>query len=253
MFVPKGKPAVSDPTGVKQAVIDAVTAFQAVHPRTLQRRLGPSEVGDPCARQIAYKLMEFPENPDRGIDPWPSFLGIAAHARLADALEHDNKRAPGTWVTERRLTLPGIVDGGSGQSDAYYRPSLTTVDWKVLGNTSYDEIAKNGPGHKYRVQGHTYGLGWTVAGYKVEHVGIGVFGRAKPLTSMFVWSEPFNPQLAIEALQRVADIRKVVDWLQQQQTSMWQIPRVDIVPPSPGKSCFYCEFRGDPLKGWCDA
>jgi hypothetical protein len=247
-FAPKGHPAVADLTGCRAAVIEAVTAFQAIHPRTLQRALGPSEVGEECVRQLAYKLLEHPENPARGIDPWPSFLGIAAHARLADALDHDNTLHPGRWVTERRLRIPGIRDGGSGQSDAYFAPTFTTVDWKVLGNTTFQELANNGPGRKYRAQGHIYGLGWTAAGYRVDRVAIGAFGRAKPLSAMFVWSEPFNPAYAAAELQRVADVRAVVEWLQSRG-----VVSPEVIPPTPGGSCFFCEYYGNPALGFCAA
>lgn len=235
-----------DPTGCRDAVIDAVNGIQASHPRTLQRALGPSEVGDPCARQLAYKLMGFPEVDHRQIDQWPSFLGIAAHARLADALELVNRERPGTWVTERRLHIPGVLDGGKGTSDAYYSPTYTTIDWKVLGDTKHREILTQGPGRKYRAQGHIYGLGWAAAGFRVDWVALGVFGRAKPLSGMYVWSEPFNPELAAAELRRVGDIRTVVDWLQRQG-----VGTVDVVPSTPGDGCFYCPFRGDPRNGHC--
>ncbi len=208
-FTPKGKPPPpTDPTGTRAAVIAAIEAQAASHPRTVQRALGPSEVGADCARQLAYKMSGLDENEGRYIDPWPSFLGIAAHARLAEALELWNRTYPGTWVTERRLYIPGIHDGGSGQSDAYFAPTFTTIDWKVLGDTSHRELVSTGPSRKYRTQGHVYGLGWSAAGFRVDHVAIGAFGRAKRLSGLHVWSEPFNPSLALAELQRVADNRK---------------------------------------------
>lgn len=246
-FAPKGQAAVADPTGTRAAVIDAVRGFSAAHPRTLQRALGPSEVGEDCARQLAYKLIDHPENETRGDDPWPSFLGIAAHARLADALDWDNQRRPGTWIIERRLNIPGVHDGGSGQSDAYYTPTFTTVDWKVLGETTYRKLRDVGPSRKYRTQGHVYGLGWAAAGHRVDWVGIGAFGRSKPLSGMFVWAEPFNPELAAAELHRVSEVRTVVDWLIGQGTT-----NVDAVPATPGDGCFYCPFRGDPRQGFCE-
>ena len=30
-------------------------------PRSLQKRIGPSEVGDPCERKLSYKLLDWPE------------------------------------------------------------------------------------------------------------------------------------------------------------------------------------------------
>lgn len=248
-FAPKGKPAVADPTGARQAVIAAVEGFSAIHPRTLQRELGPSEVGEPCARQIAYKLMDGPENPHRRIDPWPSFLGIATHARLDSALQWQNTQQPGTWLTERKVHIPGVRDGGRGTSDAYYAPTFTTIDWKVLGDTTFTQLQQGGMAGnpKYRAQGHIYGLGWAAMGLRVDWVALGIFGRAKPLSSMFVVAERFNPAYAAAQLQRVSRIRVVVDWLRAQGTS-----NVDIVPATPGKGCYYCPYRGDPAAGYCN-
>jgi len=248
-FAPKGKPAVADVTGCRAAVVAAVEAFSAVHPRTLQRELGPSEVGEPCARQIGYKLMDGPESPSRKPDPWPSFLGIAGHARLDLTLQWWEARHPGTWLTERRVKIPGVRDGGRGTSDALYLPTLTTIDWKILGDTTFTELQRGGlAGHrKYRAQGHIYGLGWAAMGYPVQHVALGIFGRSKPLSSMYVLSEPFDPAYAASELRRVGDIRKVVEWLKGQGTT-----NVSIIPPTPGKGCFYCPYRGDGAQGYCE-
>ena len=248
-FAPKGAPAVADPTGARAAVISAVEGFSAVHPRTLQRELGPSEVGEPCARQLAYKLMDGPENPGRRIDPWPSFLGVAGHARLEKTLEWDNARSPGTWLTERRVHIPGVRDGGRGTSDALYVPTNTVIDWKILGDTTFRQLELEGfkASRKYKAQGHIYGLGWAAAGHRVDWVALGIFGRAKPLSSMFVVAEPFDPAFAAAELGRVSDVRRVVEWLKAQGTS-----DVSIVPPTPGKGCYYCPYRGAARDGYCE-
>ena len=248
-FAPRGATAVADPTGARAAIVDVVERFSAIHPRTLQRDLGPSEVGEPCARQLAYKLMDGPENPDRRIDPWPSFLGIAAHARLSDALDWAESQRPGTWLTERRVSIPGVRDGGRGTSDALYLPTMTVVDWKVLGDTTFRELQASGiqGNRKYRTQGHVYGLGWAAAGYPIAHVALGIFGRSKPLLSMFVTSEPFDPAYAARELARVRDVRKVVEWLRSQGSS-----DVTVVPPTPGKGCYYCPYRGSARLGYCE-
>lgn len=248
-FAAKGQAAIADPTGARAAVIAAVQDLSDAHPRTLQRTLGPSEVGEPCARQIAFKLMNTEPSPGRRIDPWPSFLGIAAHARIDLALQRQNLQQPGTWLTERRVTIPGVRDGGNGTSDAYYAPTFTTIDWKVLGDTTFTELRSlKLEGHrKYRAQGHIYGLGWAAMGLRVDWVALGIFGRSKPLSAMYVLAEPFDPAYAASELHRVADIRKVVDWLKASGTS-----DVALVPPAPGKGCYYCPYRGAAKEGYCE-
>jgi hypothetical protein len=245
-FVPKGRAAEpEDTTGLKQLVVDVVNNVQAYHPRTLQRKLGPSEIGEDCPRQLAYKISNHPEVPYRVADQLPSFLGIAAHARMAEACELWNRAHPGTWIIEKRVSVPGILDGGEGTGDAFHVPSGTVLDWKFLGDTTYRKIQTLGPGRKYRSQVHTYGLGWTFKGYRVNRVAIGVFGRSKPLSGMFVWAEEFRPDVAWHELKRVQDIRTIVEWVQQRGGHM------DLIPAVPGDGCFWCPFRGEPAQGFC--
>jgi hypothetical protein len=168
------------------------------------------------------------------------------HARIADALEYYNRTHPGTWITEHRLTIPGVRDGGQGTGDAYYCPTFTTIDWKVLGDTAHRELVQDGPSRKYRAQGHIYGLGWSALGYRVDWVAIGAFGRAKPLSGLHVWYERFDPAYAAAELERVRGIRRVTDWITEHNGD------VRILPAVPGKSCYYCPFRGDPRHGFCE-
>src|SRR4051812_13516148 len=57
--------------------------------RTLQRHLGPSELGHPCDRQVVGKLAGLPTT-NHVVDPWPSVLGTATHAWLAEAFTKAN-------------------------------------------------------------------------------------------------------------------------------------------------------------------
>ena len=72
----------------KQAVYDVIRGAIANHPRSLQKRIGPSEIGTPCDRRIGYKLLGQDENP-RG-DAWKPTVGTAVHGWLEKALEDAN-------------------------------------------------------------------------------------------------------------------------------------------------------------------
>ena len=55
-------------------------------PRSQQKRIGLSEVGQPCVRRNAYKLLDWAQtNPKT--DPWPSISGTAIHSWLADCFK----------------------------------------------------------------------------------------------------------------------------------------------------------------------
>jgi hypothetical protein len=68
------------------------TALRA--PRSLQRRIGPSEVGADCDRRLAYKLSDWPEVAADG-DPIASVLGTAFHAWMEEAFAEREKASPG--------------------------------------------------------------------------------------------------------------------------------------------------------------
>ncbi|MGH3099293.1 MAG: hypothetical protein ACRDMV_25210 [Streptosporangiales bacterium] len=70
----------------------AIAYDVANKPRSLQKTLGPSEVGEECQRKLAYKLLDWDPKPNTRIDPLPSFIGTAAHEAIAAVLEQVNDR-----------------------------------------------------------------------------------------------------------------------------------------------------------------
>ena len=123
----------------KQAVYDVIRGAIANHPRSLQKRIGPSEIGTPCDRRIGYKLLGQDENP-RG-DAWKPTVGTAVHAWLETAAENANLAqvisAGGLigdhqleWVTEQSVTVGYLHDGTAitGSADLYHRPTATLID-----------------------------------------------------------------------------------------------------------------------------
>jgi hypothetical protein len=87
----------------EQARVDLMDAIRhkiTHHPRSLQKRIGPSEIGNPCDRRIGYKLLGQPENP-RG-DAWKPTIGTAVHAWLEEALDDDDALAVVVGELRRR-------------------------------------------------------------------------------------------------------------------------------------------------------
>ena len=70
---------------LKSAILHAASNA----PRSRQREIGPSEVGEPCLRRLAYKVAGTEPTNDGG-DPWRPVVGTAAHAWLADSLDLAN-------------------------------------------------------------------------------------------------------------------------------------------------------------------
>lgn len=235
-------------------------------PRHLQRRIGPSEIGHPCTRQLAGKLLQLdPINLDG--DPLPSWLGTAGHSRFELAVELDNdtiidKRATyeadhgdigaprctflgeftgdrdpmalGRWLSERRVT---VRDGLTGTADLYDTWTNTVVDLKFPGKTTFDHYRKNGPSPEYRVQGHAYGRGYRNEGFPVERIAIWFLPRSGRLVDSFVWSEAYNDAIVDAILARLDNITLALDALDIDEHP----ERLNLLPKKP-HDCLFCPF-----------
>jgi hypothetical protein len=177
----------------------------AAHPRSLQKRIGPSEIGIECDKRIIYKLAGVPE-PDRGV-AWKPAIGTAVHAQLEQWFEQANTAAGMTrWVTENSVFVGMIGDTPLvGSCDLFDVSTGTVIDWKIVGPKQILDYRANGPSQQYRVQAHAYGLGYfNDAGWGVpKNVGIMFLPRDGELSKRYFWHEPWNPALALDALNRV--------------------------------------------------
>lgn len=212
---------------------EVVMVAEASSARTLQKAIGPSEIGDPCDRAIAYKLAGVePTNTDR--DNWLATLGTAGHAWLADAFQLANDRAGyERFLIEQRVNADGI----EGTSDLFDTLTGTVIDHKILGVTSLRKIASGDIPPKYHVQLHTYGLGITRLGYQVNSVALAAYPRSDNLRGDFsgkglhVHVEPWQPLIAHAARRRVEAIGKAV-----------AVVPPGVLPARPSDDCRYCPF-----------
>lgn len=199
------------PDLVKAELLHLIKATVNNHPRSLQRRIGPSEVGHPCARRIGYKLLDIDENPSDDT-PWLPTIGTAVHAWLEDAFTqanaaHDHAR----WLTELRVDVGSIAGTAiTGSCDLYDRVTATAVDWKIVGPTQLTKYKAKGPGGQYRDQIHLYGRGLTRRGLPVDNVAIAFLPRNGELSSAYIWHEAYDENVALAALQRAEGIATAV-------------------------------------------
>lgn len=188
-------------------------------PRSLQERIGPSEIGIPCARRIGYKLAQVEPVNDRGV-PWKPFIGTAVHAALADILTAANQTlgempaAAGggpRFLIEQKVTVGQILgEDIDGSCDVFDRASNTVIDWKIVGGDQLAKYRRNGPGEQYRVQAHAYARGWQARGHVVQYVAVFFLPRDRELDKAYFWSEPYDETVAPKALDRVEGIAKLV-------------------------------------------
>lgn len=177
------------------------------HPRSLQKRIGPSEIGKPCDRWILHKLNGDGE-PDRG-PAWKPAIGTAVHDQLERWFDEANRGGGEVeqteWITEWQVTV-GTIGGTSitGHSDLFHVPTGTVIDHKIVGPKQLTKYRIHGPSEQYRVQAHLYGKGFTDDGGwgPCRTVAIAFLPRDGELQNAVFWSEPYNPHLAGEAMLR---------------------------------------------------
>jgi hypothetical protein len=177
------------------------------HPRSLQTRIGPSEIGRPCDRWILHKLNGDGE-PDRG-PAWKPAVGTAVHAQLEvwfDAANRGGGEVDRTeWITEWQVTV-GQIGGQdiTGHSDLFHVPTGTVIDHKIVGPKQIAKYRLHGPSEQYRVQAHLYAKGFTDDGGwgPARTVAIAFLPRDGELSNTVFWSEPYDPHIAFNAMTR---------------------------------------------------
>lgn len=194
-------------TSVEDLYLGVIKDGITRHPRSLQKRIGPSEIGRPCDRWILHKLNGDGE-PDRG-PAWKPAVGTAVHDQLERWFNAANRGGAVLehmeWVTEWEVTV-GQIGGEdiTGHSDLFHVPTGTVIDHKVVGPKQLSKYRLHGPSQQYRVQAHLYGRGFTTDGGwgPCRTVAIAFLPRDGELSGAYFWSEPHDPHLAAEAMNR---------------------------------------------------
>lgn len=192
---------------VESLYLGVIKASIAAHPRSLQKRIGPSEIGRPCDRWILHKLNGDSE-PDRG-PAWKPAVGTAVHDQLERWFNAANRGGGETrsteWVTEWEVTV-GMIgnDYITGHSDLFHVPTGTVIDHKIVGPKQIQKYRLHGPSEQYRTQAHLYAKGFTEDGAwgPARNVAIAFVPRDGELSQTVFWSEPYDPHRAFNALGR---------------------------------------------------
>lgn len=214
------------------------------HPRSQQAALGPSEIGDPCARRLGYKLLAV-ESTNHQV-AWKQTVGTAVHTWLENALRRFNATWADRWLVEETLYVGNFAGRPLfGHGDVYDRASFGVWDWKLPGTYPLRNYKANGPGEQYRQQGHLYGRGWQLRGMRVDYVGIAFLPRADDWEKAVFWHEPYDEQIALDALARAEGINTTTQTL--------GAAALDVLPPADAY-CHRCPWfkpRSESLTEGC--
>ena len=206
-----------------------INDFSNNAPRSLQRSIGPSEVGGDCDRKLAYKIMgkESVNEPDK----WLAQIGTWVHAGLAEMYSKINDPANPRYLVEERVT---VTDTLSGSADLVDLENKLVIDWKVVGPTSLKQYRKDGPSDQYRVQSHLYAYGLiNKHGIDITDVAIVFLPRGGFLKEMYVWSEPYNEDIALGGLARLSAVREIIEIAGEDSISSF---------PAMTQHCHFCPF-----------
>lgn len=205
--------------------------------RSQQTTLGPSQVGTPCDRRLVMHFLQAPKvNP--GGDNWASFVGTQIHNGLEGMFKWADA-GQGRFAVEQRLQFPSnLVPRGT--ADLIDRTLFMVDDHKAMGQWSLDKLRTSGPSPLYRTQLHVYGMGARQKGERIDRVALIGWPRDKSnLDDLYVWSEPYDPQIARDALQRVEGLR---DWAVKMQAD-GSTPQQVAEAASIADDCRFCPYH----------
>ena len=203
--------------------------------RSAQTTMGPSEIGSPCDRRIALSLLRTPPV-NSGGDGWAAFVGTCVHAGLADMFVWGNAGS-GRYQVEVPLQFTSAVVP-FGTTDLIDTALLVDVDHKVMGSWSLNKLRTEGPSPTYRVQAHTYAMGARLAGYDIKDVAIVGWPRERSsLDDLYVWTEPYDPGIARNAIARVERISDSLEGDDEDKLSMAYTYEID------NSDCRFCPYH----------
>lgn len=225
----------NSPQVVFEEIVGELRESIVNHPRSLQRRIGPSEIGNPCPRGLIAALFDLPKLPEPpNLRAW---VGTQMHAGMegimADSFMQHAADSP-RYLLEHKVTVGEIAgEPLTGSVDCFDVLSGTVVDYKSKSKTRLLDHRRHGPGLTYRVQAHSYGLGMFNAGYDVNQVMFLFLPRDGEFSDIFYWAEPFDPQIALDALTRANQLHALGVLLTPQGA-------LDALPHCDGEFCRTC-------------
>lgn len=216
-----------------------VKRYAARAPRSVQKSLGPSELGEECDRQVVAKMAATKHTNNVG-DPWPSVMGTAGHAYVEGAFQWDNAdQQYARWITEARVTPDPGPDPHPGTADLYDAYNRALVDHKFLGQASMTKLKSKGPKRVYYIQLLLYRLGYLNLGLPVDRIVLIAWPRTgSSLDDMYVWEHTptaEDDELVAEVLKNTARRQEIAQLVRTNQFNI-----MDVTATPSDDSCFYC-------------
>lgn len=221
---------------VPALILNGIREFAASRPRSLQKEVGPSQLGNPCDHCLAAALAGWEKV--EAETPWLPLIGTAVHALLLDrgwgAWHYDDG-----WYLEQDVPV-GQVAGADiwGSADAFHIPTGTVVDLKIVGATTLNEARRNGSKAQYRAQVNLYGKGFRNAGYEVTTTILAYLPRnSMRLSDAFFDVQPYDEGIAADALIRANQLAAAIKTYEHVSVKARDV-FIDALPRAAG--CYDC-------------
>ena len=188
--------------GIREQILDHI----ANQPRSLQKTIGPSELGTTCLHCLTQRLIGKTNRSNRDV-PWLPYIGTAVHSQFEHLFGEKT-----VCEAERRVyvgALHNMVKEDQtmniyGSIDLWMPTAGATIDWKIVGDGTLDDVRRHGPSQQYKIQASLYGLGISreIPG-AMQRSCIYFLPRNQPsIDAAVIYETTFDPQPGMWALER---------------------------------------------------
>lgn len=209
-------------SSIANRIIEALHMQDAARPRSLQTKIGPSALGG-CRRQV-WSQMNDAEKTNPNVLRLPAVMGTSIHGTIESALRNAD-----LWNELELEVEVSVGEDGElvGHVDIYDEPAEEAVDVKTSTKKSLAGSYWPSLSNVWQVQ--TYGWMLEQNGKPVKTVTLVGIPRDGTENDIVVWSEPYDPAVALEALA----------WLEEVESAE--------EPPAPERDAVsfcsrYCDF-----------
>jgi hypothetical protein len=199
-------------------------------PRSKQTAIGPSEVGHPCTRRLAYKITGADKVNEISSSTWAAQVGTAIHAYLADVFGGLEG-----YEVEQKVQ---ITDTLAGTIDLYDAARGIVMDWKTTGSSGLTQRKREGATEQQLVQTMLYAYGKAKLGANVTKVALIYLPTSGDINDMHVALYDYDESVAVQALSRLA----MIDALTMEMDLPNNPHLWESVPKEANRLCAYCPY-----------
>jgi hypothetical protein len=182
----------------KATLIKALVDHDNSRARSKQTAIGVSSLGD-CRRKV-FHMIEGALTSNDKVLRLPAIMGTAIHAAIEAAIGDED----GRYLIEHRVEIDGLPPA---TIDFFDTLEHEVIDWKTITKKNVDYFVTQ----QKRWQVQVYGYLMTQAGYEVKTVTLIGIPRDGTENDIITYSEPYNRDVALEALQWLEDLRQVTE------------------------------------------